>query len=132
MSNKISISDLNDSIFKVLSEYKENIDEEVKETANKIAKEAKEDLMNDSPISKKERSQKYYKGWAIKKKINKNGKYVLAIWNKTNYRLTHLLEFGHNVKNGGKVKAVPHIRKVEEKMSKEFEEELKKKIRKGV
>lgn len=132
MSNKISISDLNDSIFKVLSEYKENIDEEVKETANKIAKEAKEDLMNDSPRSKKERSQKYYKGWAIKKKINKNGKYVLAIWNKTNYRLTHLLEFGHNVKNGGKVKAVPHIRKVEEKMSKEFEEELKKKIRKGV
>lgn len=132
MSNKISISDLNDSILKVLSEYKENIDEEVKETANKIAKEAKEDLMNDSPRSKKERSQKYYKGWAIKKKINKNGKYVLAIWNKTNYRLTHLLEFGHNVKNGGKVKAVPHIRKVEEKMSKEFGEELKKKIRKGV
>lgn len=132
MSNKISISDLNDSIFKVLSEYKENIDEEVKETANKIAKEAKEDLMNDSPRSKKERSQKYYKGWAIKKKINKKGKSVLAIWNKTNYRLTHLLEFGHNLKNGKKAKAVPHIRKVEEKMSKEFEEELKKKITKGV
>ena len=132
MSNKISIADLNDSILKVLSEYKENIDEEIKETADKIAKEAKEDLINDSPRSKKERNQKYYKGWAIKKKINKNGKYVLAIWNKTNYRLTHLLEFGHNVKNGGKVKAVPHIRKVEEKMSKEFEEELKKKIRKGV
>lgn len=132
MSNKISISDLNDSILKVLSEYKENIDEDVKKTADKIAKEAKEDLINDSPRSKKERSQKYYKGWTIKKKINKNGKYVLAIWNKTNYRLTHLLEFGHNVKNGGKVKAVPHIRKVEEKMSKEFEEELKKKIRKGV
>lgn len=132
MSNKISIADLNDSIFKVLSEYKENIDEEVKETVNKIAKEAKEDLINDSPRSKKERSQKYYKGWAIKKKINKNGKYVLSIWNKTNYRLTHLLEFGHNIKNGGKAKAVPHIRKIEEKMSKEFEEELKKKIRKGV
>ena len=132
MSNKISISDLNDSIFKVLSEYKENIDEEVKETVNKVAKEAKEDLINDSPSSKKERSQKYYKGWAIKKKINKNGKYVLAIWNKTNYRLTHLLEFGHNSKNGEKAKAVPHIRKVEEKMSKEFEEELKKKITKGV
>ena len=132
MSNKISISDLNDSIFKVLSEYKENIDEEVKETANKIAKEAKEDLISNSPRSKKERGQKYYKGWAIKKKINKKGKYVLAIWNKTNYRLTHLLEFGHNSKNGEKAKAVPHIRKVEEKMSKEFEEELKKKISKGV
>lgn len=132
MSNKISISDLNDSILKVLSEYKENIDEDVKKTADKIAKEAKEDLINDSPRSKKERNQKYYKGWAIKKKINKNGKYVLAVWNKTNYRLTHLLEFGHNVKNGGKARAVSHIRKVEEKMSKEFEEELKKKIRKGV
>lgn len=132
MSNKISIADLNDSIIKVLSEYKENIDEDVKETANKIAKEAKEDLINDSPRSRKERSQKYYKGWAIKKKINKNGKHVLAIWNKTNYRLTHLLEFGHDVKNGGRAKAIPHIRKVEEKMSKEFEEELKKKISKGV
>ena len=132
MSNKISISDLNDSIFKVLNEYKENIDEEVKETADKIAKEAKEDLISNSPRSKKERGQKYYKGWAIKKKINKKGKYVLAIWNKTNYRLTHLLEFGHNLKNGEKAKAIPHIRKVEEKMSKEFEEKLKKKITKGV
>ena len=56
------------------------------------------------------------------------------IWNlnKTNYRLTHLLEFGHNLKNGEKAKAIPHIRKVEEKMSKEFEEKLKKKITKGV
>lgn len=132
MSNKISISDLNDSIFKVLNEYKENIDEEVKETADKIAKEAKEDLISNSPRSKKERGQKYYKGWSIKKKINKKGKYVLAIWNKTNYRLTHLLEFGHNLKNGEKAKAIPHIRKVEEKMSKEFEEKLKKKITKGV
>lgn len=55
-------------------------------------------------------------------------RYTVKIHNKTDYQLTHLLEFGHSTKTGGRTKAQPHIRPIEEKYSKEFENELKKKI----
>ena len=42
--------------------------------------------------------------------------------------MTHVLEFGHVTRNGGRTKAIPHIRPVEEKYSKEYEKELKQKI----
>ena len=48
--------------------------------------------------------------------------------NKTDYQLTHLLEFGHATRDGERTEAQPHIRPVEEKYSKEFEKRLRKKV----
>lgn len=66
-----------------------------------------------------------------KDKTGKN-KYVVKIHNKTNYQLTHLLEFGHATKNGSRTKAQPHIRPIEEEYSEKFEDELKIKITGGL
>ncbi len=55
----------------------------------------------------------YGKGWTSKKSYS--GKYskVNTIHNKTDYQLTHLLEFGHAKRNGGRVAPRPHIKPVE-------------------
>lgn len=70
--------------------------------------------------------KQYSKGWRLKKdKLGKN-RYSIKIHNKTDYQLTHLLEFGHATRNGKRTKAQVHIRPVEKKYSEKFEQRLKK------
>ena len=132
MSKAIEPENLEKKLQEYLTQYKEDIDEEVIETTNTVIKEAKQDLIQTSPRSEIARNTKYYKGWAIKNGVKTRtvqNKYTRVIWNKTNYQLTHLLEFGHATRNGGRTKAQPHIRPVEEKYGQEFVDLLKTKIR---
>ena len=132
MSKAIKAENLDKELQEYLTQYKEDIDEEVVETTNTVIKEAKQELIQTSPRSGIARNTKYYKGWAIKNGVKSRtvrNKYTRVIWNKTNYQLTHLLEFGHATRNGGRTKAQPHIRPVEEKYGQEFVDLLKTKIR---
>lgn len=124
MSKKIKVDDLSKQIMKALENYSDDISEVVEEVSNDVGKEAVGELKTTSP---KKRGS-YAKGWRLKKdKLGRN-RYSVKIHNKTDYQLTHLLEFGHVTRNGGRTKAIPHIRPVEEKYSKEYEKELKQKI----
>lgn len=52
----------------------------------------------------------YAAGWRMRKKNNGPGKIPTdIIYNATNYQLIHLLEFGHQKANGGRVDANPHV-----------------------
>ena len=126
MSKTIKVDSLSKEIMKVLEGYSDDISEVVEETSNKVGEKAVDELKQISPKSKKR--GKYAKGWRLKKgKLGKN-RYSVKIHNKTDYQLTHLLEFGHATRNGKRTKAIPHIRPVEKKYSKEYEQELKKSI----
>ena len=114
-----------------LHNYKEDIDEDVIETVDEITKQARDELKQTSPRGPGNRSNPYYRGWAIKLSKRRNGEYHKVIWNKTNYQLTHLLEFGHVTRNGGRTRAIPHIRPIEQKYNVEFMEKLEKKIRRS-
>lgn len=125
MSKSIDVNLLSKEVMKILTEYKDDISDIVEEDANETGKEATTELKQTSP--KGTRGQ-YCKGWRLKKdKLGKN-KYTVKIHNKTDYQLTHLLEFGHATRNGGHTEAQPHIRPIEEKYSKRFEEKLRKDI----
>ena len=125
MSKSIEANLLSKELMQYLQDYKEEIDEEVEKVANSVGKKATEELKQKSP---KGARKEYAKGWKLKKdKIGKN-RYTVKIHNKTDYQLTHLLESGHATRNGGRTEAQPHIKPVEEKYKKEFEEELKKEI----
>ena len=125
MSKAIDANLLSKELSKALENYADDISAEVEEVANKVGKEAVNELEQTSPRGAR---KEYCKGWRLKK--DKKGKniYTIKIHNKTDYQLTHLLEFGHATKNGGRTKAQPHIRPVEKKYSEEFERELKQKI----
>lgn len=130
MSN-IKPDELQKAVMDYLENYKEAIDEDVIETVDEITKKARDELKQISPRGKGTRSNPYYKGWAIKLSKKRSGVYHKVIWNKTNYQLTHLLEFGHVTRNGGRTKAIPHIRPIEQKYNVEFVDKLEKKIRRS-
>ena len=96
-----------------LHEILEQVDETAKGVAEKAindtAKEAVSKLQSNSP----KRSGKYAKGWTMKNE----GKMDIIVHNKV-YRLTHLLENGHVIKNKygtyGRVAGIKHIAPVEE------------------
>lgn len=125
MSKTIDVNLLSKEIEKALENYKDDISAEVEEVANKVGKEAVNELKQTSPRGAR---KEYCKGWKLKKDKRGKNLYTIKIHNKTDYQLTHLLEFGHATRNGSRTKAQPHIRPVEQKYSKEFEKELKQKI----
>lgn len=123
----IKPSELSKVLQNYLNDYREDIQDDVIEVTDKVTKEAVNELKNTSP-----RGQRgaYARGWSAK--VQKRGKlkYHKVIWNRTNYQLTHLLEFGHDVHNTStRAKAMPHIRSVEEKYNQEFVDLLSEKIR---
>ena len=131
MSKSIKPEELSKVLQDYLENYREDIQEDVEEVTDKVTKEARDELKQTSPKGKIARNPKYYKGWSIK--ISKRGatKYHKVIWNKTNYQLTHLLEFGHATRNGERTTAIPHIRPVEEKYKVEFVDLVEERIRRG-
>lgn len=128
MSN-IKPEELSKVVMDYLKDYKEDIDEEVVEVVDEVTRKAKDELKQTSPRGEGSRTNPYYKGWAVKLSKKRTGVYHKVIWNRTNYQLTHLLEFGHATRNGGRTRAIPHIRPVEEKYNVEFVDKLEKKIR---
>lgn len=134
MSKTIKPEGLQKALSEYLENYVEDIQEDVEEATDIVTKEAKEELIQTSPRSGIARKTKYYKGWAVKvgaKTRKKSYKYTKVIWNKTNYQLTHLLEFGHATRNGGRTNAIPHIRPVEDKYGAKFADLLNKRIRRS-
>ena len=125
MPKAIEANLLEKELSQYLQNYKENIDEEVEEVANDIGKKAVAELKQISP---KGARKEYCKGWRLKKGKLARNRYSVKIHNKTDYQLTHLLEFRHATRDGGRTTPQPHIRPTEEKYKKEFEKELKKKI----
>lgn len=133
MSNNIKPEELKKVLMEYLENYAEDINEDVEDTTNTVIKEAKQELVQTSPRSGIARKTKYYKGWAIKNggRTRKGKYYSKVIWNKTNYQLTHLLEFGHTTRNGDRTTPQPHIRPVEQNYGEKFADLLEKKIRRS-
>lgn len=128
MSKTVTPDGLSKAINDYLEKYTEFIDEDVELISNEIGKEARDELKQESRALFKG-TGRYAKGWTVSKDRKKKTYYAVKVWNKTDYQLTHLLEFGHATRNGGRTRAFPHIRPVEEKYKAQFEKDLIKRIR---
>lgn len=114
------IENLGKEVSEILKEYRTEIVEAVDRSASEAADAAAEELRSTSP----NRTGKYAKGW-IKEK--KGGTYIVH-QKGSGYRLTHLLEKGHEKRNGGRVKGIPHIEPAEEHAGELFVQKLERRI----
>ena len=118
LSTKISAENLETVIGDYLTEYSQSVKEKINKAADDLSKEAIEELKSTSP----KKTGKYARAWTGKKEGNK------IIIHNTKGQLTHLLEHGHALWQGGRTKAFPHIKPVEQKTIKKYEEGVKKAI----
>ena len=129
---KIKIDDFADEIIKELKRYNDVTYEEMQDIAKSVAKEGSKKLKETSPRGKGSRKGHYADGWSIKAVEKGNGKFGFVIHNRKKPGLTHLLEKGHQLQNGGRARAIPHIKPVEEWCNEEYEKRLKKRLQSGL
>ena len=122
---KVTVDALGGAIMDILKEYENDVEEALDPVLKKTTQTARAELKATSP---KDRG-KYAKGWQYKtKKTPKTTSYT--IYNGSEPTLTHLLEKGHALRQGGRVPAHPHIQKVEDQVKEKLPEEVKRAIAK--
>lgn len=108
----IRVDELDQRIADVLDKYRGLVREGVENEMEGAAAIAMRIVRDKSPV----RSGKYKKGWKLyrDKAKFKSQLQTLTVYNKTQYRLIHLLEFGHQTAKGTRTKAYPHVQPAED------------------
>lgn len=117
-----------DLVSKILREYTDEIQEGINQVAKEVADEGVNKLRGEKSTYQV-RTGKYNQGWQQKTEVG--ARYVHATISNKVYSLTHLLEYGHATRNGGRTRAFPHIAPVEEYCNKEFTKRVEEVIKKG-
>ena len=124
----ISVDQLAAEIARGLAEYSQDVVEKVNVSSEKVGKAAVKKLKQTSP----KRYGNYAKSWAMKTEpeVGQPHKRIVHV-KAPHYRLTHLLEYGHAKRGGGRVEGKPHIRPAEEMVIQEFVVEVEEAIERG-
>lgn len=134
MSQKtISVDELSSAVLDVLHEYSSEVMEATKTSVKEQAAATVQELKATSPRRKKH-GGRYARNWKSKVAYESMDDIRMLVYNggKT-YRLTHLLEYGHDIKRDGRVvghaPAKAHIRPAEQKVIDGLGRKIKVKLR---
>lgn len=131
MSKKIKVDQLTKEIEKALTEFVGVTEEACDKGVRETAKDAVQALRNAHPAGSGQYGSwdEYNRGWKVMQtKTDKRYHRKATIHNETDYQLTHLLEKGHALANGGRARAFPHIAPVAEQCDTDLLQNIKKHI----
>lgn len=107
----------------LMTEYTAEVTERIDSAGREVADEMLSRVREKSPV----RTGKYRGGWAVKRRETA-GKISYFVHNAKFPGLTHLLEYGHAKRGGGRTAARPHIRPVEQWGREEYEKRVKEAV----
>ena len=116
----IKIDDLAKEVMRGLDEYADVTTEQVKKAVRKAGNTVRKEIQENAPKN----TGDYAKSWAVKKVRESSHTLEVVVHSKNRYQLTHLLEFGHCLRNGGRTRAMPHIAPAEEKGIEQLEKQI--------
>lgn len=122
---KVRPEDLAVEIMAELSQYSQEVTDAIKEEVKQAAEECVREIKAKSPV----KTGKYKRGWRYKVVFENNEDIRIRVYNSAKPSLTHLLEFGHASRNGGRVEGIPHIRPAEQNAAKKLENKAKAVVR---
>lgn len=118
MVKTIKPENLSATIIDSLKKWADATEEAAAAGARETAKQLLPELQNAKPAGAGQyRSwDKYNSGWTSTLTVKKGKTRVsYVLHNAKEYRLTHLLEYGHALRQGGRAQAFPHIAPVAER-----------------
>jgi hypothetical protein len=129
MAKRVGIDGLSEAIAEILNEYGEDVQSTTAEIVPKVASKAVKALREESRLNFGSPSgkQRYAKGWRSKSTKGRLST-TAVVYNADVPGLPHLLEHGHANRDGGRTPGRAHISPIEEKIIKEFEEEVKRRL----
>ena len=119
-----SIDDLTAEVMQGLSDYAELTDKAMKKAVRKTATAVKNEISANAP----KKTGRYQKSWTAKKVKENSHTLEMTVHSKDRYQLTHLLEKGHALRNGGRARAFPHIAPAEEHGAELLEDLIRKEL----
>jgi len=125
MSDRVRIDQLAAAVMEGLEEYADLAADDLKKAVKKAGNEVKKDIQANAPKD----TGAYAKSWAVKNVRETSSSIELVVHSRNRYQLSHLLEFGHAKRGGGRVPGKAHIAPAEEKAGRTLEQEIEKALR---
>ena len=115
---------IGDELAEILDIYRDDLGKAAEKAIKKVAKETAQKIKDASPRSNNASGVHYADGWTTSRK--RTG--VIFVYNKDKPQLTHLLEKGHALPQGGRAKAQPHIKPAEDWAASVIVERVKREV----
>ena len=127
MSRTIKIDQLAEAVNEELEEYSKLTAVSMKAAVTKAGNSVRKDIGANAPV----KSGRYAKSWRTKKTNESSTKLEVTVYSPTRYMLAHLLEHGHAKRNGGRVRAIPHIAPAEAAGEEQLTQEIMRGLQNG-
>ena len=121
---KVTIDNMDKAIQAELVQYAYEVRDKTDSATIRVARNCLAQIRRNSP----KLTGSYRKGWRLrtdKKRLSITG----LIYNATDWQLIHLLEYGHQKADGGRVEGQPHVEPVVQQAEKELVAELTRVLR---
>lgn len=130
MSTHISIDQLDEAIQEELTLYSREVTDEVKKLAKSSMKQLVTKTKATAPVGKR---QKHYRDSISSTKLSEDARGVTYAWyvKGSDYRLSHLLEDGHALRDGGRYPGTKFIQKATEPILEQYQKEVEEVVKNG-
>lgn len=119
----VDIDDLNQAIQDELKLYADDVTDSIKDEAKNSVKELVQLTKKTAPVGNRRRHYKDNITYSLLDQSKRSATYVWHVKG-SDYRLSHLLEDGHQLKNGGRYAGTKFISKAVNKVIPKFEQKV--------